>query len=54
MGHAAGLYAEGRHDMPAWCYELAEKIARTHVDEAHAQRVRQVAVQQRAMYGEPA
>jgi hypothetical protein len=53
MGHAAGLYAEGKHDMPAWCYELAETIARTHLDEAHAQRVRQVAVQQRAMYGEP-
>ena len=54
MGHAAGLYAEGKHDMPAWFFELAEKIARTHVDEAHAQRVRLVAVQQRAMYGEPA
>lgn len=54
MGHAAGLYAEGKHDMPAWCYELAEKIARAHLDEASAQRVRQVAVQQRAMYGEPA
>lgn len=54
MGHAAGLYAEGKHDMPAWCYELAEKIARTHLDEAHAQRVREVAVQQRAKYGEPA
>ena len=54
MGHAAGLYADGKHDMPAWCYELAEKIARTHLDEAHALRVRQVAVQQRVMYGEPA
>jgi hypothetical protein len=54
MGHAAGLYAEGKHDMPAWCYELAEKIARTHLDEAHAKRVQQVAAQQRAEYGEPA
>ena len=53
MGHASELYAEGKHDMPAWCYELAEKIARAHVDEAQAQRVRQVAAQQRALFGEP-
>ena len=52
MGHATSLYLEGKHDMPAWCYELAEKIARTHLDEATAQRVRQLAVQQRTMYGE--
>ena len=48
MGHAAGLYAEGKQDMPAWFYELAEKIARTHLDEAAAQRVRQVAEKVRA------
>ena len=54
MGHAAGLYAEGKHDMPAWCYGLAEKIARAHLDDAHGDRVQQVAAQQRAMHGEPA
>jgi hypothetical protein len=54
MGHAASLYMEGKHDMPAWCYALAEKIARAHLDETQAQRVRLVAVQQRAKYGEPA
>ena len=50
MGHAAGLYAQGQHDMPRWFYELAEKIARTHVDDVHADRVREVASRQRAMY----
>jgi hypothetical protein len=51
MGHAACLYASGQHDMPRWFYELAEKIAREHVDEAHAVRAREVGVQQRAKYG---
>ena len=50
MGHASGLYAEGKHDMPAWCYGLAEKIARAHVDDAHAMRVREVATKEAAKY----
>lgn len=49
MGHAAGLYFCGQSDMPNWFYELAEKLARRHVDEALAARVREVGVQQRAM-----
>lgn len=48
MGHAAGLYANGQNDMPNWIYELAEKIARQHADEALAARVREVGIQQRA------
>lgn len=49
MGHAASLYFLGQSDMPNWFYELAEKLARRHVDEALADRVREVGVQQRAM-----
>lgn len=54
MGHAASLYASGQHDMPRWFYDLAEKIAREHLDEAHAVRAREVGVQQRAKYGDGA
>ncbi len=50
MGHASGLYASGQHDMPSWFYELAEKIARAHLDDEHAARVRAVGVQQKAMH----
>lgn len=52
MGYASGLYAQGQIDMPEWLYGLAEKIARTHVDEAHAQRIREIATQERAKYEE--
>lgn len=48
MGHAASLYFLGQSDMPNWFYELAEKLARRHVDEALAARVREVGIQQRA------
>lgn len=48
MGHAASLYFSGQSDMPNWFYELAEEIARRHVDEALAARVREVGIQQRA------
>ena len=53
MGHAALLYVSGQREMPAYLYELAEKIAKTHVDQHAAERVRQVAAQQRAHYGGP-
>jgi hypothetical protein len=52
MGYASGLYAEGLHDMPAWFYALAEKIARKHVDEAQAKRVREVATRESAKYAQ--
>lgn len=50
MGHAAYLYTMGQHDMPAWFYDLAEKLALAHLDTATVERVRQVAEQMRAKH----
>lgn len=53
IGHAAALQGDGARDMPAWLYELAERIAREHIDEAHAKRVRDVAVLESGKSKEP-
>jgi hypothetical protein len=42
IGHASILREQGQIDMPAYLFRLAEKIAREHVDEAHAQKAREL------------
>ncbi len=47
IGHAEGLRAEGKSEMPAWLYKLAESIAGAHLDAATAARIRELAAHQK-------
>lgn len=38
IGYAEFMRMDGKTEMPAYLLELAERIARAHVDEAHARR----------------
>jgi len=46
LGYATILRHDGKVDMPAYFYSLAERIAKTMNDEPMAQRVRDVAAQE--------
>lgn len=50
IGHAEGLHMEGKREMPAWFYELAAKIARTHLGSVQALRVQQLGAERIAKY----
>lgn len=41
-GYAQGLLMDDQQDMPLYFMKLAELIAKTHVDDAHAERMAQL------------
>lgn len=41
-GYAQGLLMDEQQDMPLYFMKLAELIAKTHVDDAHAERMAQL------------
>jgi hypothetical protein len=43
MGYAESLRMDGKHDMPAFLYDLAARIALARGDAEGAKRVREVA-----------